>query len=885
MPSASDTLSPVSAAFVHSLNLQLKFARLYGPKHARTLSQMEEAWDELHAAIGAAGPSGLVLGVSGAEILVDGAIVGSTAAERSLAHALASANIASIAFTAELNRESFAQFVRTFSESNVRPSQLIERLRSAIGEGPESGIRINEIRFVTADFRDAGSLTRSIAPALPSEGNDGENNGSLRDPETLIQLITAATESSGREINAGLHFGEELLGSSHVSGGVSAAHSLSEGEMRTLLHLIANFTEISRKSTDDAQVSSWKERLANLPAPALAALRDALAEISAQSRSKDLNDAAILHLAEGLSIHYTLARFQRGAVKAGAVRPLLDKLGAELGPLRKALHSPENKTSKAGFSIESHSDILDRRFWSSVSESEERAVLLSSEGWCVPPPNVQQYVDQLLRHGDSATAENILMQYAGCVSLHNPEARKKSAIGLSQMAELYARAVGGCLGETMRVIGEQLAVEHDTDVQNLLGAAFVRFSQAAAEQSSFPALGQALDTLAVLEKSQPIAARNVRPRIGIKNRIPAFIEKGLKSEAVRPELVEVLRRVPQAAAEQLSIRLMRVTRSGEREQVVAMARALGKSAQEYLRQTLAGNPASNGVRVVGLLSRIDPASVEELLPGKIQAGETGAHDEVLRQLSIAGAPERGRMLMRIVERMDQMILPMALDEIGMCGDASVAPELLRLAEGQLLPDSSDFLRVKAVEALGRLRAPETTTQLIRFIEARRAWRWAYPNEMRVAAAQALAKLEPEHTATLLAGSGLDPQMLSLAPLDARPERDFVRYRRYPRIKMSRPVPAVIQSKRGKYQPAVQVLSFEGGLLSGDFQLSVGTAAGLQISSGRRPIHLEVLVRFARPNQAGVEMVGMGLEDRSRLRTLLVSMAASAPPSQTPPIPA
>jgi hypothetical protein len=243
------------------------------------------------------------------------------------------------------------------------------------------------------------------------------------------------------------------------------------------------------------------------------------------------------------------------------------------------------------------------------------------------------------------------------------------------------------------------------------------------------------------------------------------------------------------------------------------------------------------------------------------------------------------MLMSIVERLDHMILPMALDEIGMCGDASVAPGLLRLAEGNLVRVSSEFLRVKAIEALGRLRAPETTMHLMRFIEARRAWRWVYPSEMRLAAAQALEKLEPEHARNLLAESGLDPQMLSLAPLDARRDRDFVRYRRYPRIKMAQPVPAVIQSKRGTYQPAVQVLSLEGGLLSGDFQLSVGTPANLRISSGKHPIHLDVLVRFAQPNQAGVEMVGMDLEDRSRLRNLLVSMAVATPKPQSLPLPA
>lgn len=98
--------------------------------------------------------------------------------------------------------------------------------------------------------------------------------------------------------------------------------------------------------------------------------------------------------------------------------------------------------------------------------------------------------------------------------------------------------------------------------------------------------------------------------------------------------------------------------------------------------------------------------------------------------------------------------------------------------------------------------------------------------------------------------------------------------------MTKPVSAVIQSKRGKYQPAIQVLSLEGGLLSGDVQLSVGTAADLKISAGMRPIRLEVLVRFTKANQAGVEMVGMDLDDRSRLRSLLVSMAGAAQQPQS-----
>ncbi|MGH9864619.1 MAG: hypothetical protein ACRD4H_04320, partial [Candidatus Acidiferrales bacterium] len=64
-----------------------------------------------------------------------------------------------------------------------------------------------------------------------------------------------------------------------------------------------------------------------------------------------------------------------------------------------------------------------------------------------------------------------------------------------------------------------------------------------------------------------------------------------------------------------------------------------------------------------------------------------------------------------------------------------------------------------------------------------------------------------------------------------------------------------------------------------------TTANLQSSSGKRPILLDGLVGVAQPNQAGVEMVGMDLDDRSRLRTLLVSMAAATPQLHSLPVPA
>src|SRR6185437_6436640 len=124
--------------------------------------------------------------------------------------------------------------------------------------------------------------------------------------------------------------------------------------------------------------------------------------------------------------------------------------------------------------------------------------------------------------------------------------------------------------------------------------------------------------------------------------------------------------------------------------------------------------------------------------------------------------------------------------------------------------------------------------------------------------------------------------MGLTPLDPAPEKDIVRHRRYPRIRLPRSVPAVITSARGKYSSAISVLSLEGGLLSGELQLAVGTEANLKIPAGLRSINIKAVVRFVRTHQAGFEMVGMGLDDRAKLRRLLVSLGTNLNPSGSDP---
>src|SRR5277367_4868276 len=923
----SEPTIPNARAFVRSLNVLLKYARLYGLEHSRSAGQFDSAWSELLAAVNAAGPGGLLLGASGSQLLLDGVPLESSPAERSFADFLNASGVASIGFLPRVEREEFSNLVKCFMETGPKAGALSDRLAVHFTNRGYSGIRVNEIRFVAEDsgFSDARVAATLTAKTLGADADRIQEW--FRSPEKMIQLIAAAegehggsgvsgsggsgatvpgsfyaggsgtgtgtgsgegsgagfTTGSGTGTGAGFgpgNFGIAGLGSC-AGAGAGAGTGTGGGGVSGLAGGIGQLEEAQSAKNPDLDATAWRLKISGLPQNAQMTLQQALATVAAQSPNAKMDESTMLRLDEDLAIRFAIDRYQRGEVKVNAVRQMLDRMGSELTTLRKLLKSREEKMAHAGMSVESHADVLDRQFWAAVPDSGKKTVLMSSEAWCIPPRNVQQYVEELMGRGESDAAGDILLHYASCVGNSDAEARKKAAIGLGQLAELYSKAASQRLQDTLAKIGLAMAAEKDTELQTLLSAAFVRLSQESAARRYYRAVQQALDSLADLEGSRPSWVQTLRPRIGVDNRIPEFIEEAMVAEAMPDGLVGVLMRVPQGAAEHLAVRLARTSRRTERESVVHLAKAVGAPCVRYLKESLKNDAPAKAATVIGLLSRLDPAAVDELLPRRLRDGGRGFHDAVVRQLSTAGAPERGKLLTDSLEMLDVMILPLALDEIGMCGDGENAAKLLRLAEGEILPQGPDYLRVKAIEALGRMRAPAAAGHLRRFVEERKTFGWQYPDEIRMAAAQALVKLDPAWIQNFLAQSGLDAKVFQLAPLDAIPERDFVRHRRYRRIRLPRNVPAVVTSAKGKYSSAISVLSLDGGLLSGELQLPVGTEATLKIPAGLRSISMQAVVRFVRSHQAGFEMVGMNLEDRAKLRRLLVSLGGNDVPGAAP----
>ncbi|MGB9420834.1 MAG: hypothetical protein WBR14_07975, partial [Candidatus Acidiferrum sp.] len=196
-----DPKTTAARAFVRSLNILLKFARLYGYDHARTTRQLEIAWGELRTAVPENAETGLLLGATGTQLLLDGVPLEGSPAEKQFAQLLSAAGLASIQFQANVTAEELAKLVHAFPTGKAKPAELAQQLKDAISEA--HGIHVNEICFVATDARlkDA-SMAAQIAAASLGDDQDSFKK-MLNDPQKLLELIAAAEGSQSAGTGSG----------------------------------------------------------------------------------------------------------------------------------------------------------------------------------------------------------------------------------------------------------------------------------------------------------------------------------------------------------------------------------------------------------------------------------------------------------------------------------------------------------------------------------------------------------------------------------------------------------------------------------------------------------------------------------------------------------
>jgi hypothetical protein len=1123
----ANTRPAAARAFVRSLNILLKFARMYDFGHPRTAKQYETAWQELHTALGTGtdNEAGVLLAVSGDQLLLDGTPLESAAAERSFARMLSAAGIASIHFSPQVTQASLARFVRGFPTSTgTKPTQLVEQLKSALQGDPH--IHVNEVCFVPADSAVARSTVAAQIAAHTVGMSQEKSDELFSDPEKLLQLIMAAEGTKGNrgrgtghgtgdggegngsgqegsgdgEGRGGGGFGygpggtgtsgggapggygssssqsgqvfyalesAEVIrdfpangvpGSDHpiyVEGSANLAHgpslggsaagdpavagsgsapstwniisdggeegsplapdaagfwfnkgdakqsqgggrkskskagnsvsgvaitgqpgdggeggsssaggnrgammggtghgyapgvplgegpragsgarsdsgrrgpggssarvwsapegpageanggapgrwgnatagirgnrdarsgpgsmavetglmSIHEDELKGILQMLGQIARTTESPKDKLEAAAFQSRLSTLPRRARFTVSQALSALASQAPSEVADKPMLLKLAEHIAIRFAMESYEHGDIEVNAVRQVLNEMSTELDGLRKVLGVYEEKMARHGINVQSHVDMLAQQFWSQVPEEKRKSVLESSEAWCVPAVQVREYIEQLLAAGQSDDAERVLTNYANCITSKSSATRRQTATGLAELAATYAKCDERLLLSTIRQVGVQLAEEQDSELQSLVGAAFVRLSQEATNQRSYPAIQRAVELVDYVETERPGVGKNLRPRIGIENRLPEFLDEALKNGSVPSGLTDLLRRMPLIASQHVASRF---SRSGFREDcdlLLGVMNTLGPEAIEHLRQCLRSGDPNDAIQSLGILVRVDSESVEQILPGRMSEWKRSAHDRVVRQIAASGSNDRGHLLLKIFDSLDPLVRPLAVDEIGMSGERDADMRLLRLAEGDLPKDATDYLRLKAIEALGRLRTAGAEAILRKIAEGRRAFRWASPSELRLVASQSMVKIDPEWVRAFVPRSGLSVAEFSIEPLDADPESPAIRQRRYPRLRLEQHVAATTTNLKENCQVDIPELALGGGVAVCEQSLHPGSIVTLRLTTSQKPVKVQAIVRDANTQARAFEVVDMELEERAKLRKLLVQLGS------------
>ena len=152
-----------------------------------------------------------------------------------------------------------------------------------------------------------------------------------------------------------------------------------------------------------------------------------------------------------------------------------------------------------------------------------------------------------------------------------PEPRRKIATGFRQLADLYPGPGGDLMACAIRKVGEHILQGTRYGTARHVERGFRALepgSQRAQDLRS--AVTEVCAAMELVAKPRPVLANDLRPRIGVENRLPEFIEEALRLEQVPDDLLGVLRRTSQAAVEHLADRFFRCMRRDECDRMVEL---------------------------------------------------------------------------------------------------------------------------------------------------------------------------------------------------------------------------------------------------------------------------------------------------------------------------
>ena len=828
---ADPQLSQVAHA-LRGFHLLLRAHRLYDSTHPRVIESLDDAYDSLRAI--STELDGLDVRVERGGIVVPQLTEGHLPDTRGEFHAFASdlrrAGIHTLYFSAKFHVGELDTLAQLIKSGLLRSEEPGKRLATGVWPNQLREHRVEGIQINTLTERKVDTVLASLIAALVAYGgNAPEQDGDapIRAPQV-----------------------EETTDTLRLIGGLTppmeAARGLSPEEAARAIH----------SSMEKASRRTVRMLLASM--------------LHYGPREGEAPQVYLKRLSQSLVLELLTTEFAGGTLAPVAVRPMLNHLADEIvaagcysGP-----HSSQHFSSLASaWANDGQREQLIERFWLELAPREKASMMRGPEIWCVPIGVVRQTLAQLAEAGADAPrreARNILLNYSRRLEHADSAARRVVAAGLKELTPLLESLWPNQLPEELgRGTLAALVKERAPETGALLAAFLETLGRIAVVRGDFLGFENILLSLEKLPRDSEHEHLNALiHRLVGNDRWTLIVDAAIANRPLDPALPRILQRDPERLLDRLTLLL---TDPRGTDMLPAMARLLRNIGVPVLTLLETRLFEARRQRVSASIKMLAAADPDRLLRGitrAIASWEWNLQDlavsELARPANSPSAQSTAFVFSAILSDAHPLVVPMMLDQIGIGQETTAVPMLMEIAGGEHESLRDQFVRIKAIEALGRLRAVEAVDLLRQLAGKRDGLTYVEPAGLRAAAEDALALLQE--------GPGSARVRAAFEPAGP-PLGNFVIPRRYARVPLDSPLRAQIAGPQMS-MARIKTISLGGAYVESPNRLSVGDSIQLEIRLGLRKIHFTAVVRNLGPDGGGVEFVHMKDEDRERLRKLV-----------------
>src|SRR5579864_5526143 len=575
-------------------------------------------------------------------------------------------------------------------------------------------------------------------------------------------------------------------------------------------------------------------------------------------------------LTDELVLAFVRQEFNSGRTTPEGLVSLLVRLDQERG------QADNTGTSRFGGSQhdELRVSVLCEKFWNAQPARVKAKTLRSRDAWCVPATVVARYLEPLAaaaekKKADAAAREGraVLLAYARCLESEESKARRAVAAGLAEIApqleRLWPHPSAPDFG---RGVVQALLLEASPGIAGLLSAVAEKLARTSLVKRDYAEFERILEALEAAPRDDEHAhISTLVGRVLNDEQWLYLVDDALSGQPLNPVIPRLLKRCPDRLIDRLGLLLTAANGLNSLPAMVLLIHGTGEQVLGALETRLYEARRQRVATSIHLLASADPKRLAAALPRALASWEWSLQDlaatELMKWTNPPVVAATAQAFLATLSDAHPMVVPCMIDHIGIAHETAAVPLLLQIAEGVHPVLRDIYFRIKAVEALGRMRVTEAAAPLLRIVRQRNGLAHEEPAALRSAAEEALGLLENRPSSARARITESTRTKSSVA---------HARARRYLRARVQPPMPASITGTRNG-TARVRVLALGGASLDTDQRLAVGDSMQLEIRTGLRKIQSTAVVRNVTATGAGVEFVHLKPHDRERLRRIVTQL--------------